>query len=115
MARLVLRSFAISVVMMISTAGIARPSTEVSVLPIRTASSETRGGSQVVVAKGDHLWRISATHLEAVLDRAVKTPEISPYWRDVIAVNRATLKSGDPDLIYPGEIVVLPERASEKP
>jgi nucleoid-associated protein YgaU len=34
--------------------------------------------------------------------------EISPYWRVVIETNREGLRSGDPDLIYPGETVVLP-------
>ena len=33
---------------------------------------------------------------------------IVPYWRRVIATNRATLRSGDPSLIFPGELVTLP-------
>jgi hypothetical protein len=34
--------------------------------------------------------------------------EITPVWVEVIAANRDRLRSGDPDLIFPGEIVVLP-------
>lgn len=58
----------------------------------------------VVVEKGDHLWRISARHLgeEATND------DIAPYWLEVIDVNVPHLRSGDPDLIYPGEVIELP-------
>jgi nucleoid-associated protein YgaU len=75
-------------------------------LPI-TGPSSSEGGpgtESVVVAKGDHLWKISARHLgdEATDD------QIAPYWRDMIEVNTPHLRSGDPDLIYPGEVVELP-------
>jgi len=112
MARFILRSFAVAVVVLISGTAIADPAREGSLLPIRTAASDAHGSS-VVVVEGDHLWKISAAHLETVLDRSVQSSEISPYWRDLIAVNTATLKSGDPDLIYPGEVVVLPDLASD--
>lgn len=62
----------------------------------------------VVVVKGDHLWKISARHLG---DDASNN-EIAPYWVEVIEVNTPHLRSGDPDLIYPGEVVELPERAA---
>ena len=99
--------------MLISATALAEPSGEGSLLPIRTPASNTYASS-VVVSKGDHLWKISATYLEAVLNRTVETSEISPYWRLVIAVNAGTLKSGDPNLIYPGEVVVLPKLSNEK-
>ncbi len=67
----------------------------------------------VIVKRGDHLWKLSATHLADLLDRAVADQEISPYWRDTIDANVDSLRSGDPDLIYPGEQVVLP--AIEQP
>jgi hypothetical protein len=56
------------------------------------------------VVPGDNLWTIAAAHLRAhgSLDG------VAPYWRQVIAANRATLRSGDPNLIFPGEIVTLP-------
>ena len=112
MASFTIRSFAVAVIMLISATAIADPAREGSLLPIRTAASDTYVRS-VVVIEGDHLWKISATHLETVFDRSVQSSEISPYWRDVIAVNTATLKSGAPDLIYPGEVVVLPDLASD--
>jgi hypothetical protein len=60
------------------------------------------------VEPGDHLWKISEEHLAGVLGRAVGDAEIDPYWRSVIDANRSHLRSGDPDLIYPGETVALP-------
>jgi len=72
-------------------------------LPISKAESEPESGS-VVVAKGDHLWKISARRLGG----HATDSEIAPYWRDVIRLNTPNLRSGDPDLIYPGEVVALP-------
>lgn len=70
---------------------------------------ETSGPATVVVEKGDHLWSISASHLEDRLTHAPSAAEITPYWREVIEANTDRLRSGDPDLIFPGETVVLPE------
>lgn len=114
MASFALRSFMVATVMLISATAFADPGRERSVLPIRTAASRTYKQS-VVVTNGDHLWKISAAHLEAELERKVASTEISPYWRNVIAANIRTLRSGDPDLIYPGEVVLLPERVNEMP
>ena len=61
------------------------------------------------VAVGDNLWTISAAHLRLVYpSRELDAAEISPYWRRVIEVNTPTLRSGNPNLIYPGEGIVLP-------
>ncbi|MGD2044488.1 MAG: hypothetical protein PVJ28_12645 [Acidimicrobiia bacterium] len=72
-------------------------------LPITVTATEPDTAT-VIVEKGDHLWKISARHLEVV------DPErrVAPYWRQVIAVNTPSLLSGDPDLIYPGEVIELP-------
>jgi len=62
-----------------------------------------------VVVPGDNLWRIAAAELARVTgdahpaDRAIVT-----YWRALMDANRSSLRSGDPSLIFPGEIVVLP-------
>jgi nucleoid-associated protein YgaU len=66
------------------------------------------GFTTVVVGRGDHLWKISRRRLDAVLGREPENAEVGPYWREVIEVNRHGLRSGDPDLIYPGEMVTLP-------
>lgn len=67
-----------------------------------------RQPDRVIVEQGDHLWKISE---RALLDRSgpePSDPEIAPYWRDVIAANLEGLRSGDADLIYAGEEIVLP-------
>lgn len=58
----------------------------------------------VVVVPGDHLWKISAHHLGA----HSSTSDLGQYWRRLIDHNIDTLISGDPDLIYPGEVIRLP-------
>jgi nucleoid-associated protein YgaU len=75
-------------------------------LPVSGPSSSDAdpGSDSVVVVEGDHLWKISAGHLRP--DAA--DHEIAPYWLEVIDVNTPNLRSGDPDLIYPGEVVELP-------
>ena len=77
---------------------------ERSRLPIRFNQPITTAGSQVLVERGDHLWSISSDEL----DTDATTAEISSLWREVIAINIDRLRSGDPDLIYPGETVLVP-------
>lgn len=63
------------------------------------------------VVPGDNLWKISAEHLADALGLDpphISNRRIASYWLRVVSVNRASLRSGDPDLIYPGEVVRLP-------
>ena len=69
---------------------------------------EVSTSATVVVEKGDHLWSISASHLESTSGKEPSAAEITPVWVEVIETNRDRLRSGDPDLIYPGETIVLP-------
>lgn len=82
-------------------------------LPIATVRERTQT-DVVTVQKGDNLWKISARHLETRFQRPPKGPEVSPYWRRVIADNRESIRSGDPDLIYAGEKISMPV-ISEQP
>ena len=74
--------------------------------PPSIATEIPTGGpwAEVVVAPGDNLWRISARHLADLGDDR----PVGPYWRRVVEANRPHLRSGDPDLIYPGEEIRLP-------
>lgn len=65
---------------------------------------QSPSGDHVIVEKGDHLWKISAERLGP----DASNRQIDPYWREVVEVNTPGLRSGDPDLIYPGEVVELP-------
>jgi hypothetical protein len=63
------------------------------------------------VVQGDNLWTIARDHIAAVTNRRsseLSDHEIATYWLRVIAVNRAALRSGNPDLIFPGELIMLP-------
>ena len=62
-----------------------------------------------VVRAGDNLWSIArAEVVRATGDARPGDAIIAAYWQRVIALNRATLRSGNPSLIFPGEIVALP-------
>jgi nucleoid-associated protein YgaU len=73
------------------------------------AGSIPVAGRVYVVRSGDNLWRIARA--EVIRTSGVARPDdthVAPYWRRVIAANRTTLRSGDPSLIFPGEVVTLP-------
>jgi len=61
-----------------------------------------------LVRPGDHLWKIAGQHLSIVLDRPPTRDEHARYWAELIEVARRVIRSGDPDLIYPGEEIPLP-------
>ncbi len=73
-------------------------------------AGEGTGGTPYDVVVGDNLWTISAAHLRAVYaNREVDTGEVATYWRRVIEANATGLRSGNPNLIYPGERILLPD------
>jgi len=62
----------------------------------------------VEVRAGDNLWRIARAETARVT--GVVRPDnrtVAAYWRRVIVANRSTLRSGDPGLIFPGELIQL--------
>lgn len=81
------------------------PSPPTSPAPIM--APEARG--EVVVKPGDHMWKLAEAHLEKLTGGPVADHVIGPYWIKVIEANRGRIRSGNPDLIFPGEILVLPE------
>lgn len=67
----------------------------------------SRPADTVTVRPGDNLWRISARHLRSI--RSDPQPrEVAAHWVEVVERNTPHLRSGDPNLIYPGEMVELP-------
>ncbi len=64
----------------------------------------------LVVRRGDNLWSIAAAETARVT--GVTRPDrrvVAGYWVRLIAANRSTLRSGDPSLIFPGELIRVPD------
>lgn len=64
-----------------------------------------------VVAPGENLWVIARGHLLADGQPAPRDVEVHAYWTRLIHDNLSTLRSGDANLIHPGERLVLPSTA----
>lgn len=61
------------------------------------------------VEPGDSFWSIATELLADATGHEPTDVEVAPYWRLLIDANRDRLVSGDPDLIVPGqELIVLP-------
>jgi hypothetical protein len=63
------------------------------------------------VARGDNLWSIAAARLAQVRGRRaaeLSDREVAAYWIRVVQANQGHLRSGNPNLIYPDEVVELP-------
>ncbi|HEY3143827.1 MAG TPA: LysM peptidoglycan-binding domain-containing protein, partial [Acidimicrobiales bacterium] len=59
--------------------------------------------STLMVEPGDHFWGLAERQLETAWGRSVSAEEIVPYWRNLIDANQVNIRSGNPDLIFPGE------------
>ena len=85
-------------------------------VPVSTTAGSTSAASPAVEEStqhaaivGDNLWDLAATRLAARPGQPAATlPEIAAYWVRVCLANQATLRSGDPNVIYPGETIELP-------
>lgn len=109
LARVVLAALFVAVGLM---TGVARAGDSPQQIRIPWRSADGSAKAKAIVRPGDHLWKISARHL----DELESESEVAPFWREVIKTNLPTLRSGDPDLIYPGEVIVLPEPSlNERP
>lgn len=80
-------------------------STDPPPAPTRTATPDQ---AEVTVQPGDSFWILAARHLEAIRGHTPTDAEVGPYWIRMVEANRHHIRSGDPDLIFPGEVVILP-------
>ncbi|HEY3831021.1 MAG TPA: hypothetical protein VGO03_01890 [Acidimicrobiia bacterium] len=72
----------------------------------RGAAGQASGNAHVVV-RHDNLWSIAAARLEHA-GSAADDAAIARYWHRVITRNETRLRSGNPNLIFPGEVIWLP-------
>lgn len=64
--------------------------------------------TSVVVHVDDNLWKIAHTRLAADGSDPSEA-DVAQYWVRIIEANQHRLRSGDPDLIFPGEEILLPQ------
>lgn len=73
------------------------------------AADRPSGDRTWTVAAGDHFWSISSQVLAESWGRVPSDQELTPYWEQVVEANRGRLADpGNPDLLFPGQELVLP-------
>ena len=68
-------------------------------------------GATHTVTGGEHLWSIAAARVAGATGKPtvdLSPAAIAPYWLRVVELNRHRLRSGNANLVYPGEVVELP-------
>ena len=78
----------------------------VSTAPVTAPTTAVYTGYRVQT--GDSLWVIAERHVASATGSAPTVQAITSYWRRLVDANRRTLRSGDPNLIFAGEIVTMP-------
>lgn len=67
------------------------------------------------VAPGDSFWSIAEEVVGEALRRDPSEPEVAAYWRTLVEANRSRLVTPDPDLLLPGQSLLLPTPATGVP
>lgn len=94
------------------------PSVAVPVLPeeparagsgpaVHPASSDSRHDTYIVRV-GDSLWRIAERTLLARNEGSVASADIGRFWPSIYEANRVLI-GDDPNLIFPGQMLEIPE------
>jgi hypothetical protein len=90
------------------------PGDKILLPPVATAPARPApeaGQETHSVVEGDNLWTIAKRRLEEAPGAGAREPtdrEVADYWAQVKKVNRDELPSGDPDVIAPGDQILLP-------
>lgn len=77
--------------------------------PAPVAPTDVGAASTWTVAPGDSFWSIADELLAERLGRPPTDAEVDGPWRALIEANRDRLATGDPDLLLPGQVLVLPD------
>jgi DNA-binding SARP family transcriptional activator len=86
-----------------------------------TQSSSVEAGKdgeaeEVVVEAGDNLWYMAEEQLVDDLERPPAPAEVAPYWSEVIEANQDRfVEPGNPSLILPGQVLVMPATSHAAP
>ena len=73
------------------------------------ANGAVLSAAKVEVEDGDHFWSIASDTLATAWGRTPTNDEITPYWTDLVEMNRGDLAPpGDPDLIFEGQSFHIP-------
>ncbi len=75
--------------------------------PVDTQTS-SQSTSTYTVVPGDNFWAIAKAQVTAKTGQEPSEAEVANYWVKLIDANRSTIRSGDPNLIFPGEVFTLP-------
>lgn len=84
------------------------PTTAPVAPPTQVLGEQVTKNTSYTVVRGDNFWVIAQRHLTQELGRKPTVDEVRVYWLKVIDVNRASISSGNPNLIFPGEVFELP-------
>jgi hypothetical protein len=95
-----------------TTAPLAPPPV-VPIVPVAPAAPPpaTAAGTTHTVTGGEHLWSIAAGQVATATGKPqadLSPADVAPYWLRLVELNRHRLRSGNPNLVYPGEVVELP-------
>lgn len=61
------------------------------------------------IQAGDHLWSVAERVMANAFGRDVSDAEVAPYFHELVAANTDRLADpGNPDLVFPGQQMVLP-------
>jgi nucleoid-associated protein YgaU len=71
---------------------------------------------EVRIEPGDHFWALAERDLAEALGRPATDSEVVPHWQAILEANADRLQvPGNPDLLLPGQLVVLPPVAGVSP
>ena len=85
------------------------PLAAVPTTPPEATTPEAAPPATWEVQPGDHLWSVAEKVLSRAWGRASSDGETTPYWRALVAANRAVLRDpGNADLLFPRQVLTVP-------